>query len=220
MRDTPRKAPRRGRWRAAGAAALALFLGGCVSAKIVKLDRKTQLENQILGTFQRLEGDLILASSVRGDRPAAKLSPLQQEAVEAMMSREFFRDDIEALKQKQVVGEANTGKLELLITAGEPEELARTKRLVAEENRNREIILRRVVQLERKLSERDLPRLWRVFYRLNAGAAKNGDKVQLEDGNWRVISGRGEGGADRAPAAGAPAAAGAPPAADTVKGDR
>ncbi len=42
---------------------------GCPVVKPVVLDRKTQLENQMLGTFQRLEENLILASSVRAERP-------------------------------------------------------------------------------------------------------------------------------------------------------
>ena len=187
MRRTDISPARRPLARIAWAASLSLLLAGCISAKLVKLDRKTQLENQILGTFQRLEDDLILASSVRGARAASTLSPLQREAVAAMMSREFFRDDIEALKDKQVLGENRGGKLQLLITAGEPEELKRSERLVAEENASREIILRRVIQLNRELSDKDLPRLWRIFYSLNAGAAKNGHKVQLENGNWQVV---------------------------------
>ncbi len=177
-----------GPWaRIAWAASLSLLITGCISAKIVKLDRKTQLENQILGTFQRLEEDLILASSVRGDRAETKLSPLQQEAVAAMMSREFFRDDIEDLKGKQVLGEGNSGRLQILITAGEPEELKRVERLVTEENKSREIILSRVIQLNRELSDKDLPRLWSIFHRLNAGTAQSGHKVQLENGNWQVV---------------------------------
>ena len=49
--------------RVAALALLCTLGAGCVSLKPVVLDRKTQLENQILGAFQRLEDDLILASS-------------------------------------------------------------------------------------------------------------------------------------------------------------
>ena len=38
----------------------------------------------------------------RGERPAPKLTPLQREAVEAMMSRAFNKDDVDALKQEGV----------------------------------------------------------------------------------------------------------------------
>jgi hypothetical protein len=178
---------------------LAAFLlaaagAGCVSLKPVVLARKTQLENQVLGSFQRLERDMILASSVRGERPAPKLTPLQREAVEAMMSRAFNKDDIDALKQEQVVGEAKTGKLQILAPPKEPALAKRVTRLVEQENRDREVIIRRVVQTNAKLSDRDLPAVWRIFYRLNLQTAQPGDKVQREAGNWEVRRRAGGGG--------------------------
>lgn len=160
----------------------------CVTVKPVVVDRKTQLENQILGTFQRLEDDLILASSVRGEQPEPNLSPLQREAVEAMMTREFFRDDIEELKSKQVVGEANTGLLIVLIQPVEEEQAKRVKYLVDEENRSRNIIFRRVISLSRDLSEKDMPAVQRTFYRLNLQTARPGDKVQQENGTWKAVN--------------------------------
>ena len=118
---------------------LSLLLGAaCVTVNPVVLDRKTQLENQILGTFQRLEDEVILASSVRGDRPADRLTPLEREAVEAMMLREFIRDDIEALKSKQVVGEANTGLLVLLTPPSDPAEKQQAQLIVREHRQRRD----------------------------------------------------------------------------------
>jgi len=151
------------------------------------LDRKTQLENQILGTFQRLEDELILASSVRGERREAAVSPHHREALEAMMLREFQRDDLEALKAKQVVGEAVTGLVALLAPPREELELKRVQRLVDEENRCRRLIWQRAISLSPELSERDLPQVQHVFYRLNAQTARPGDRVQGEDGAWRVV---------------------------------
>lgn len=167
---------------------------GCAKLKPVVLSRKTQLENQVLGSFQRLEQDLILASSVRGERPAPQLTPLQREAVEAMMSRAFNKDDLDALKQEQVVGEAKTGKLELLAPPKQPDLAKRVTRLLEQENRDREVIIRRVVQQSPGLSDSDLPAVWRIFYRLNLQTAQTGDKVQREAGNWEVVQRRGGGG--------------------------
>jgi hypothetical protein len=137
---------------------------------------------------------MILASSVRGERPEPKLTPLQREAVEAMMSRAFNKDDIDTLKQEQVVGEAKTGKLELLAPPEKPALAKRVTRLAEQENRDREVIIRRVVQQSPGLSDKDLPAVWRVFYRLNLQTAQPGDKVQREAGNWEVVHGRGGGG--------------------------
>jgi len=170
------------------AALLLLATGqGCVKLKPVVLNRKTQLENQILGAFQRLEQDLVLASSVRGAAATAKLSPLQREALEALMIREFYRDDIDALKQEQVVGEARSGLLELLTEPKLPEQLQEARRLLKRENDARTVIMSRVIQANRALSERDLPLVRRVFYRLNRQTASPGDRVQLENGQWETV---------------------------------
>ena len=169
--------------------ALTLVLG-CVSVKPVVMDRKTQLENQILGTFKRLKSELILSSSVRGEAaPAKKRSPLEREALEAMMTREFNRDDIEDLKSKQVVGEGNDGLLAARNLPSETVEAARVKRLIQEENAARMVLMRRVLQQSPDLSDKDLPELRRIFHRLNVQTARKGDWIQRTDGKWEQISG-------------------------------
>lgn len=196
MREEGQKmtwAAQRGRSGALGCATLALLCAldaGCVSVKPVVLDHKTQLENQILGAFQRLEDDLILASSVRGERAEPKLTPLQREALEAMMLREFIRDDIEDLKTKQLVGEAQSGQLQVLAPPGEAEEAKRVKELVEQENSCRKIIVQRVVSSSRELSDRDLPLVRQLFYRLNLQTARPGDRVQQENGAWTTVAGK------------------------------
>jgi len=162
---------------------------GCVKLKPVVLNRKTQLENQVLGAFQRLERDLVLSSSVRGNADAAKLSPLQREALEALMIREFYRDDIDALKQEQLLGEGKSGMLELLTQPKEPQQLEEVRRQVKQENDARMVIMRRVIQINRDLTEKDLPMVRRIFYRLNRQTANPGDRVQLESGQWEVVKG-------------------------------
>lgn len=160
---------------------------GCVTLKPVVLDRKTQLENQVLGSFQRLERELILASSVRGDRAEPKLSPLEREAVEAMMIREFYRDDIDELKQQQLVGEANSGMLSMLKPPSDPAEAKRAQNLVEQENNSRMVIMKRVIQTSEDLTEKDLPLVRRIFYRLNLQTATPGDSVQRPAGDWDVV---------------------------------
>lgn len=167
-----------------------LTLGACVTMKPVVLDRKTQLENQVLGTFKRLQDDLVLASSVRGageTRAAATMSPLQRQAAEAVMQREFQRDDVDQLKADKAAGE---GKEALLVLLSAPEEAAaaaRAKRLVSEENKAREVILTRVIQLSADLKQADLPLVRRIFRRLNREAARPGHLVQRDDGKWEEV---------------------------------
>jgi hypothetical protein len=168
---------------------LCCCFAGCPKVRPATVARKTQLENQILGTFDRLEDEVILASSVRGAQAtaAAKLSPLQREALEAMLDREFNRDDIDALKAQQVMGEGNDGMLVLLTPPAEPEQAERAKSLVERDNRNRQVILQRVIQINRDLSEKDLPLVRRLFYRLNVQAARPGERVQQPDGQWTTV---------------------------------
>lgn len=173
--------------RRTAALALAALLGGCVTVRPVVLDRKTELENQILGTFGRLERELILASSVRGSAAAAQLSPLQREALEAMLNREFNRDDVDALKAKQVLGEGNDGLLKVLVAGGEPAEAQRVQRLVEQENKDRMVIMRRVIQVDRALGDKDLPLVRRIFARLMAQVAEPGQRVQQEGGAWDTV---------------------------------
>jgi uncharacterized protein YdbL (DUF1318 family) len=105
-----------------------------------------------------------------------------------MMTREFHRDDLEALKAKNIVGEANTGLLALLTPPGDEAEARRVQHLVEEENRCRQVLLRRVIALDPKLSEKDLPELGRALYRLNARTARPGERLQGEDGAWRLVA--------------------------------
>ena len=175
-------------WRVAALALLCTLGAGCVSLKPVVLDRKTQLENQILGAFQRLEDDLILASSVRGQRAEPKLTPLQREALEAMMLREFIRDDVEDLKTKQLAGEGRDGQLVVLAPPAEEAEAKRVKGLVDQENGCRKVIVQRVIGSSRELSEKDLPLVQQLFYRLDVQTARPGDRVQQENGAWTTVS--------------------------------
>ena len=166
-----------------------LFVSGCVSLKPVTLDQKTQLENQILGSFERLNDSLLLLSSVRDTQPIPerKLSPYERETLQAMMNREFIRDEIDQFKDEQFVGEGKDG---LLILLNQPEDEIRNnklKRLVEEENRNRQVIFERIIQMGDKLTAADRSLVQLIFYRLQRQVAKPGWKVQLEDGGWHEV---------------------------------
>ena len=165
-------------------------LGACVTVKPVVLDRKTQLENQVLGTFRRLSQDLVIASSVRGPgagQGEASLSPLQREAAEAVMLREFHRDDVDQLKAEKVAGEGKESLLVLLTPPAEEAAAARARRLVSEENQAREVIMERVIQLNADLQPKDLPLVRRIFRRLNREAARPGELIQRDNGKWEEV---------------------------------
>lgn len=170
--------------------AAAVVASACVSVKPVVLDRRTQLENQLLGRFGSLERQLILASSVRtkGGKgaPRAVLSPLQKELVEAQMNRAFNADDVDLLKDQGVVGEGRTGLLVLAKLPAQSARAKRAKRLVDEENADRRTIMRVLVASSSELSERDLPLLRRIFFELRARTAKPGHLLENEKGKLEV----------------------------------
>ncbi len=187
---------------------LVLLASGCI--RPVMVDQKTALERQILGNFQRLEEELILASSVRGSaaHQAAdqRLSPLQREALQATLSREFNRDDIEAFKDRQMLGEGKDGLLKVLPAAAAAPQ---AQRLVEQENRDRMVIIRRVIQRDPKLTDKDLALVRRIFARLMAQTARRGQRVQLPDGRWHTVQSAGSKGGQppRPQVGGAPASA-------------
>ncbi len=105
-----------------------------------------------------------------------------------MMSREFNRDDVDELKRQQVAGEGTTdyswcSRRRPTCSTGPREEL------VERENADRTLIMRRAIQLDRELTDRDLPLLRRIFHRLNVQAAPPGARVQRDDGRWHTVVG-------------------------------
>lgn len=166
-----------------------LFTASCISMKMVSVDRKTQLENQILGSLGQLQKDLVLIASVRGEGLSPKKMPnAHREALIAMMNRQFNLDDIIELKQKQVVGEGNDGSLKIF---KDVERLKRdsefknfVERIVKEENRDRNVIMLRVVAMNSDLADKDFPIVQKMMYRLNAQGSAPGTKIQNENGKW------------------------------------
>ncbi|MHB8765250.1 MAG: DUF1318 domain-containing protein [Deferrisomatales bacterium] len=187
------------------AAALLPLLGACTLAQ-VKVDvvsERTALENQVLGTYNALDQEMLLVASVRGVdpegqlRPPPRRSPEHRDAVEAMQALAFHADDVAAFQRLGWVGEGADGLLapfalvregapedlqEFAAGYGEPEFLA----VVEAVNRAREAVMHRVIALNEGFGPGDLPRIRQVFALLNAENARPGDKVQGPGGAWEV----------------------------------
>lgn len=173
--------------RTLGVALLALVCAACLSIRPKVVSRKTQIENQVVGELARLERDLVLVSSVRGvGADSAELSPAQREALVAMMDREFRRDDVLDLKRRQVVGEMGEGRLFLFAErlSGTAEEKAQAKALVEAENRDRETLLQRIVDMNPGLGAADLPEVRRLVHELEVTGSEPGTLVEAPDGAW------------------------------------
>jgi uncharacterized protein YdbL (DUF1318 family) len=180
-------------------------LAGCTLAdvKVDVVSERTALENQVLGTYNSLDTEMLLVASVRGVdstgriRATPRQSREQQDAVLAMQVLSFHEDDLQAFKRLGWVGENAEGLLATfpLTRGGAPEDLGDFAERYGEEefravteaiNRARETVMQRVIDLNEDLTEEDLPEVRRIFGKLNAEAALSGEKVQLPDGTWRV----------------------------------
>jgi uncharacterized protein YdbL (DUF1318 family) len=193
------------RWsgiRLSSSLGLALLVG-CTLAE-VKVDvvsERTALENQVLGTYNALDTEMLLVASVRGVDSAGTIrepprqSREHRDAVLAMQTLSFHEDDLQAFKRLGWVGENVDGLLTKfpLVREDAPEDLAEfveryseeeLATVTAEVNRAREIVMGRVIDLNEDLTNEDLPQVRRVFGKLNVENALPGEKIQLEDGTW------------------------------------
>ncbi|MZG29313.1 MAG: YdbL family protein [Nitrospinae bacterium] len=177
--------------------AILLTPGACaeklVDVNVTIVDQKTALENQILGSYEELGNDVLLLASVRSVDEDGKLKPSTRipkgklNALRAMQRQEFNRDDIQEFKKNHVVGEGNDGLLKFFETERTKTD-ARFKEfataIVAEENEDRMVILKRIVATNENFSDGDLPKVQKISASLNRDNAKPGEKIQQEDGQW------------------------------------
>lgn len=182
---------------------VSLFFFGCTLAEVNVnvVSERTALENQILGSYNSLDQDMLLMASVRGVDPMGKIkasprkSREQGEAMEGMQVMAFHEDDVDAFKRLGWVGENNYGLLTAFTLEKEtvPVELSEfSERYSKEEFRSvvdavnsaRELIMRRVIEINETFAPDDLPEIRRVFGKLNRENALPGEKVQGDDGEW------------------------------------
>lgn len=173
--------------------AFASCTGKLVDVNVTIVDQKTALENQILGSYEELGNDVLLLASVRSVDEEGKLKPATEipkkklNALRAMQRQEFNRDDIQEFKKSLVAGEGNDGLLQFFETEktksdAQFKEFATA--IIAEENEDRLVILKRIVATNENFSEKDLPKVQKISASLNRDNAKPGEKIQQEDGSW------------------------------------
>lgn len=169
------------------------LLAGCGGplVGVTVVDERTALENQVLGTYQELNQEVLLLASVRYIDPKGKLQktpeiPAGKKAViRAMQRASFNKDDLDQLKLQGIIGENNQGGISLLALDTVPaERRAFVENLIKEENADREIIMRRVIETNEDLADKDLPKVRSMFASLNRDKAPAGHLIQLEDGKW------------------------------------
>lgn len=180
-----------------------LFLFSCTLAevRINVVSERTALENQVLGSYNALAQDVLLVASVRGVDPLGRIntpprkSREHQDAIESMQTLAFHADDVEAFKRLGWVGENNEGSLTTfpIDKKNVPDDLKdfasryqedEFKAVVKDVNHGREVIMRRVVEINENFSQEDLPKIRKIFGKLNRENSLPGEKIQKEDGSW------------------------------------
>src|SRR6056297_2539111 len=99
---------------------LLTLLTGCTLAQVnvEMVSERTALENQVLGTYNSLDAQMLLAASVRGVDESGTISEPPRhsreykDAITAMQTLDFHADDLEAFKRLGWVGENNQGYIE------------------------------------------------------------------------------------------------------------
>ncbi len=178
------------RWRIAGLSFLCCWLLSCsIHAPEVRITRdQPALEKQLLGNYQRLTD----ASQLLVTTPAPQRSPLvaganSRTVLTALQNQQFNREIIGQLKHSGIIGENNRGLLEIIPRDQSTESAEiqqRALRLVAEENRARQIILTRLLQIDPRLAMQDPEQVEIILARFYADRSESGSWIQQEDGQW------------------------------------
>jgi uncharacterized protein YdbL (DUF1318 family) len=172
---------------------LLVLLTGCGGplVGVTVVDERTALENQVLGTYQELNQQVMLVASVRYIDPKGKLKQTQElppgkkDVVRALQRVSFNKDDLNRYKSLGVIGENNEGGITLLEPEKvEPANQAFVDNLIKEENEDRDAIMNRIIETNETLSSTDLPRVHKMFAALNRDKALKGERIQLDSGKW------------------------------------
>ena len=184
---------------------IVIFISGCTLAdvKVEMLSERTALENQVLGSYNALDSQMLLAASVRGVDTSGNISPPPEhsreykDTISAMQTIDFHEDDLDRFKRLGWVGENNQGLVEpfSIDRSSVPKELQDfADRYSAEEfeyvisriNESRKKIMMRVIYMNENLDESDLGEVKKIFAKINAEKSGPGDKIQDADGNWLI----------------------------------
>src|SRR6056297_3180853 len=142
-----------------------LLLSACTLAQVdvEMVSERTALENQVLGTYNSLDAQMLLAASVRGVDSATgavsetpRHSRAYKEFIDAMQTLDFHRDDLSAFNRLVRVRENNRGYITALGMERQdvPEDLQKFvtrytrsefERVVSEVNAARKVLMEPVI---------------------------------------------------------------------------
>jgi len=179
--------------------------GGCTLAevKVEMLSERTALENQVLGSYNALDTQMLLTASVRGVDSEGNIARLpessreQQNVIAAMQTIDFHADDLDLFKQAGWVGENNRGLVESFERNQQsvPDDIRESVLrfshdeflgVVNQVNESRQKIMRHVIYMNESITEADLDQVTRIFAKVESERSAAGTRIQTEDGQWII----------------------------------
>jgi hypothetical protein len=173
---------------------LTIFFGCSFNFELTS--QKTALENQVMGSYKELDDEVLMMASVRAVDSSGNLKKKKVQsddaakAIEAKQNQEFNRDDIDELKEKQILGEAKDGSIVVL-----PKDVglaAQTGKkilnfagfLVAEENRDRKIVVDRIVKSHQDLTKDNFEEARKIYRSNIINNSPVGTWIENPNGIW------------------------------------
>jgi uncharacterized protein YdbL (DUF1318 family) len=167
------------------------FLTNCSvkTPEVTVTGEKTALENQVIGTYEKIEEETWVVASVRSNQSQGqrKISPEQKRVLDAVQNRKFNKDEISEFKQNGFIGENIRGLLELrpVLVLNEDAELKKqVETLIQEENLDREVVMNRVIEINPEAAKADREKIFAIFAQMNRDNEVPGHWIQLASGEW------------------------------------
>jgi len=174
------------------------WLGGLVGTQVEVKGSQRSLEEQILGAFDQVGEEVYVLAGVRSvdpitgaPEPPPPMTESESRALSARRRMEFNRDDVLSFERQGVAGEANDGLLATFTDAIERLKAEDARRynlvtdIVREENEDRAVVMRRIVDTNPALAgEAGLAQVRSILSAKYRQEAEPGMKVQLPDGTW------------------------------------
>ncbi|MBN2857389.1 MAG: DUF1318 domain-containing protein [Candidatus Delongbacteria bacterium] len=167
---------------------LFLIISSCtVKIPDIKITgEKTALENQVMGEYAKVKEDAWMIASERG-AGEIKITADRKDIVEAVRDREFYKDDVNEMKIKGIIGENQQGLIEL-VDIEKMDKLdpvfRNTVMLVLEnENKARSLIMQRIIETDVKFNSNPEV-VYESFFNMNLSESPNGTHFRNNKGDW------------------------------------
>ena len=171
---------------------LPLIFAGCAIQlpKITATGERTALENQIVGSYRMIEEEAWMVASLRAEYlpDSAALTEEKRRVLQAFQRQRFNADDIADFKRNGVIGERTDGFLEIITNAqydSDSTYRALVDRVTVQENEDRTLIMRRIVELHPEIDPQDRTKVGDVYAHLKQEASPPGTWIQQSDGSWK-----------------------------------